>query len=56
MAFKPNYNHQRAERNRTKEQRKHEKQQRRDDKVVQRKTAQDAPVAATDDATRTDPT
>lgn len=30
MAFKPNYNQQRAERNRAKEQRKLEKQQRRE--------------------------
>lgn len=50
MAFKPNYNHQRAERNRAKEQRKHEKLQRREEKVAQRKSAQDAPEGPKDDA------
>ena len=37
MAFKPNYNHQRAERNRAKEQKKLEKRQRRDEEAARRK-------------------
>jgi hypothetical protein len=37
MAFKPNYNHQRAERNRAKEQKKQEKRQRRDEEAARRK-------------------
>jgi hypothetical protein len=47
MPFKPNYNHQRAERNRAKEQKKLEKRQRRDEEAARRKgtldeTPQDA--------------
>jgi hypothetical protein len=37
MAFKPNYNHQRAERNRAKEQKKLEKRLRRDEEAARRK-------------------
>ena len=47
MPFKPNYNHQRTERNRAKEQKKLEKRQRRDDEAARRKGAIDAPDAAT---------
>jgi hypothetical protein len=46
MAFKPNYNHQRAERNRAKEQKKQEKRQRRDDEAARRKGGLDAPQDA----------
>ena len=44
MAFKPNYNHQRAERNRAKEQKKLEKRQRRDEEAARRKGTLDAPL------------
>ena len=46
MAFKPNYNQQRAERNRAKEAKKQEKLQRREEEAVRRKAGQDegAPV------------
>ncbi len=37
MAFKPNYNQQRAERNRAKEQKKQEKLQRREEEAARRK-------------------
>jgi hypothetical protein len=37
MAFKPNYNQQRADRDRAKAQKKQEKQQRRDDEAAKRK-------------------
>lgn len=37
MAFKPNYNQQRAERNRAKEQKKKEKLQRKEEEVARRK-------------------
>jgi len=43
MAFKPNYNQQRAERNRTKEQKKQEKLQRREEEVAKRKAARTDP-------------
>ena len=46
MPFKPNYNHQRAERNRAKEQKKQEKRQRRDDEAAKRKGDLDAPQDA----------
>ncbi|MBP2228475.1 hypothetical protein [Azospirillum agricola] len=39
MAFKPNYNQQRAERNRAKEQKKQEKLQRREEEVAARRAA-----------------
>ena len=49
MAFKPNYNQQRRERNRIKEAKKQEKLQKREEEVAKRKAARDAqPV---DDAT-----
>jgi hypothetical protein len=49
MAFKPNYNHQRAERNRAKEQKKLEKRQRRDEEAARRKDdGQDVDTAAED--------
>ena len=49
MAFKPNYNQQRSERNRNKQQKKQEKLQKREEEVAKRKAARDAqPV---DDAT-----
>lgn len=55
MVFKPNYNHQRAERNRAKEQKKLEKRQRRDEEAARRKgtfdETGDAATAVADDAT-----
>jgi hypothetical protein len=55
MAFKPNYNHQRAERNRAKEQKKLEKRQRRDEEAARRKgtfdESGDADTAVAGDAT-----
>ena len=41
MAFKPNYNQQRSERNRIKEAKKQEKLQRREEEVAKRKAARD---------------
>ena len=41
MAFKPNYNQQRSERNRVKEAKKLEKLQRREEEVAKRKAARD---------------
>jgi hypothetical protein len=43
MAFKPNYNQQRSERNRIKEAKKQEKLQKREEEVARRKAARDAP-------------
>jgi hypothetical protein len=43
MAFKPNYNHQRAERNRAKDQKKQDKRRRRDDEAARRKGTLDEP-------------
>lgn len=43
MAFKPNYNQQRSERNRLKEQKKQEKLQRREEEVQKRRAARDEP-------------
>ena len=48
MAFKPNYNQQRSERNRIKEAKKQEKLQKREEEVAKRKAARDAQPA--DDA------
>lgn len=45
MAFKPNYNQQRAERNRAKEQKKQEKLQRREEEVAARRAADQTPEA-----------
>ena len=47
MPFKPNYNHQRAERNRAKEQKKLEKLQRREEKAAQRKSVPDEQQTST---------
>jgi hypothetical protein len=44
MAFKPNYNQQRAERNRAKEQKKQEKLQRREEEAAKRKAGPDDPA------------
>jgi hypothetical protein len=41
MAFKPNYNQQRSERNRVKEAKKQEKLQRREEEVARRRAARD---------------
>lgn len=55
MAFKPNYNQQRAERTRAKQQKKQEKQLRREEEAARRKAgdldaepAADAPEAPVD--------
>lgn len=52
MAFKPNYNQQRAERNRAKEQRKQEKLQRREEEVAARRAGNqtDGEQSGQDDA------
>jgi hypothetical protein len=42
MAFKPNYNQQRSERNRIKEAKKQEKLQKREEEVARRKAAREA--------------
>lgn len=53
MAFKPNYNQQRSERNRIKEAKKQEKLQRREEEVAKRRAARDenpdAPEAMPED-------
>ena len=46
MPFKPNYNHQRAERNRAKEQKKLEKRQRREEEAAKRKGTLENPQDA----------
>jgi hypothetical protein len=51
MAFKPNYNQQRAERNRLKQAKKDAKLRERDDAVARRKAEQEA---APPDAPKTD--
>ena len=43
MAFKPNYNQQRADRDRAKAQKKQEKRKRLDDETAKRKAARGAP-------------
>src|SRR5690606_27961689 len=48
MAFKPNYNHQRAERTRAKEQKKQEKLQRREEKAAKRKAGDVEKPSASD--------
>ena len=48
MAFKPNYNQQRAERNRAKEAKKQEKLQRREEEAAKRKAEQDGSDPASD--------
>ena len=42
MAFKPNYNQQRSERNRIKEAKKQEKLQKREEEVAKRKAARES--------------
>lgn len=49
MAFKPNYNQQRNERNRAKEQKKQEKLQRQEEEVARRKAARDGQPATASD-------
>lgn len=51
MAFKPNYNQQRNERNRVKEQKKQEKLQRREEEVAKRKAAREGEVPSEVDGT-----
>jgi hypothetical protein len=50
MAFKPNYNQQRAERNRAKEARKQEKLQRREEDAAKRKAVEPVDGEADADA------
>lgn len=49
MAFKPNYNQQRAERNRAKQAKKDEKQREREEEVARRKAGL-PPLGESDDA------
>lgn len=49
MAFKPNYNQQRAERTRAKEQKKQEKLQKRQEESERRKSEQQGETPAADD-------
>jgi hypothetical protein len=51
MAFKPNYNQQRAERTRAKEQKKQEKLQKRQEESERRKSEQQGDAPAADDTT-----
>lgn len=53
MAFKPNYNQQRAERNRLKQAKKDAKLRERDENVARRKSEQDA--ASSDEAKAAEP-
>jgi hypothetical protein len=46
MAFKPNYNQQRSERNRIKEAKKQEKLAKREEEVAKRKAAREAEAGA----------
>ena len=48
MAFKPNYNMQRSERNRVKEAKKQEKLQKREEEVARRKAAREAQPGGAD--------
>jgi hypothetical protein len=53
MAFKPNYNQQRADRNRAKEQKKQEKRRRLEEETAKRKAARSdapSPESSTEDA------
>ncbi|PWC46604.1 hypothetical protein [Azospirillum sp. TSA6c] len=54
MAFKPNYNQQRAERNRAKEQRKQEKLQRREEGVAARRAGDPDGTETQDESLATD--
>ena len=49
MAFKPNYNQERRERDRLKDQRKAEKQQRRDEAAAKRRAEREGIPAPDDD-------
>ena len=49
MAFKPNYNQERRERDRLKDQKKLEKQQRRDEAAAKRRAEREGTPAAADD-------
>jgi hypothetical protein len=49
MAFKPNYNQERRERDRLKDQRKLEKQQRRDEAAAKRRAERNGTPPAADD-------
>jgi hypothetical protein len=51
MAFKPNYNLERRDRDRAKDQRKQEKQQRRDEATAKRKAAREEALASGDTKT-----
>ncbi|PWC86999.1 hypothetical protein TSH100_11520 [Azospirillum sp. TSH100] len=53
MAFKPNYNQQRAERNRAKEQKKQEKLQRREEGVAARRAGEPEGTETQDDVLTT---
>ncbi|MGO8840942.1 MAG: hypothetical protein ACLQF1_07365 [Methyloceanibacter sp.] len=54
MPFKPNYNMQRTDRNRTKAQKKQEKLQRREEDAAKRKAARgDAPSDGTPESVKT---
>jgi len=56
MAFKPNYNQQRGDRNRAKEQKKQEKLQRREEDAARRRAERgEAPLDGTDDPAATPP-
>ncbi|MGE5145251.1 MAG: hypothetical protein ACM3N5_00805 [Candidatus Eiseniibacteriota bacterium] len=48
MAFKPNYNQQRAERNRAKQAKKEEKLRRREEETAKRKALRDGDPSAPD--------
>ena len=48
MAFKPNYNQQRAERNRAKQAKKEEKLRRREEEAAKRKAARDESEGSAD--------
>jgi len=50
MGFKPNYNEQRAERNRLKQAKKDAKQREREEAVTRRKTEQEATPAVESDS------
>ncbi|MSO80318.1 MAG: hypothetical protein EXQ97_01440 [Alphaproteobacteria bacterium] len=56
MAFKPNYRHQRAERNRSKEQKREEKLRKREERKAGLREGEpvDGAVVTTGDATNTD--
>lgn len=55
MAFKPNYNQQRGDRNRAKEQKKQEKLQRRDEETARRRAERGEAPLGSDDPSETVP-